>query len=66
MMKYCTAKKISTQQVYNNEYEVMSIHKSMEEALKTKVDYVFGVFEIDDSINRGDSINDSGKRWESA
>ena len=44
----------------------MSIHKSMEEALKAKVDYVFGVFEIDDSIKRGDSINDSGKKWESA
>ena len=45
----------------------MSIHKSMEEALKAKVDYVFGVFfEIDDSIKRGDSINDSGKKWESS
>ena len=65
-MKYCTAKKISTQQVYNNEYEVMSIHQSAEQALKTKADYVASVFEIDDSIKRGDSINDSGKKWESS
>ena len=65
-MKYCTAKKISTQQVYNNEWKVMSIHKSMELALQVKPDFYFGIFEIDDSINRGDSIEGSGKKWESA
>ena len=64
-MKYCIAKKVSTQQVYNNEYEVMSIHESAEQAIKTKTDYVFGVFKIDDSIKRGDSINDAGEKWES-
>ena len=66
MMKYCTAKKISTQQAYNNKYKVLSIHESMEVALKAKPDCVFGIFEIDDTIKRGDSIDDSGKKWESS
>ena len=41
-------------------------HESAEQALKTKTDYVFGVFKIDDSIKRGDSINDAGEKWESS
>ena len=61
-MKTCTAKKISTRQHLNNEFEVVSIHKSFDLAFK-KSENGHIIVEIADDINRGDSINDDGKRW---
>jgi len=63
-MKICTAKKISTQQHLNNEFEVVSIHKSFDLAIKN-VEPAYIVVEISDDIKRGDSINNDGKKWTS-
>jgi hypothetical protein len=72
-MKYCTAKKISTQNCYNNQWQVVSRHRTFPLAIK-RVDVggytssrgitIVRVFEIADDIIRGESINDNGKRWE--
>jgi len=64
-MKFCTIKKISTQQCYNNEYEVASVHKNFDLALKAAEKEDLSVIEINDDIKLGDSVNDEGKRWES-
>ena len=63
-MKFCNAKKISNQQCYNNEYAVVSVHKSIELALKARDDReIMATIEVADDIKVGDSINDSGKDW---
>jgi len=64
-MPFCTTKRISTRQCYNNEYKVISIHKNISLALKKGDREGYGVVEIGSEIKRGDSVNDNGKLWES-
>lgn len=61
-MKYCQATKISTQECYNNELRVDSIHDNFDSALECSGDTVM-IIEISDDIKIGDSINDNGKKW---
>lgn len=61
-MKYCNATKISTQQCYNNEFRVDSLHDDFDSALESSDNR--SIIEVADSIQIGDSINDSGELWE--
>ena len=61
-MKFARAKKISTQQVYNNEYKVIALHDKFDNAHKKLGDSEI-LIEVSNEIKRGDSINDNGKLW---
>ncbi len=61
-MKFARAKKISTQQVYNNEYKVIALHDTFDNAHKKLGDSEI-LIEVSNEIKRGDSINDNGKLW---
>ncbi len=63
-MKYAVAKRISNQQVYNNEFEVVSIHSNFNQALESSGRQEI-IVEVSNEISIGDSINDGGKPWES-
>ena len=64
-MKYCIATKISTDEVYNNELRVDSLHVDFDSALAAAGKNQ-PVIEVADNINVGDSINDNGAVWRSA
>jgi hypothetical protein len=64
-MKYATAKKISTQQCYNNEYAVLKIFNSFDSAWNDASDRSI-IVEVSGDIKIGDSINSNGKKWESS
>lgn len=63
-MKKCTAKKISTRQHLNNEFEVISIHSTFDLAVKNINDGHI-IIDISNDIKIGDSINENGEKWES-
>tara|TARA_R110000851_G_scaffold8289_1_gene31958 strand:+ start:2292 stop:2489 length:198 start_codon:yes stop_codon:yes gene_type:complete len=62
-MIYAIARKISTQECYNNEYEVISLHDSLDEAINLSI--ASGVAtETTNTIRIGDSINSNGDAWQ--
>ena len=61
---FAIAEKISAQQVYNNEYRVLSVLDCHTTAIN-KSGWNQSVFEIKEHVNVGDSINDNGKIWKS-
>ena len=63
-MKWAAAEKISTQEVYNNEFSVKSLHDDFAAALSESVGSDI-VMEVPDDVEVGDSINSYGKRWAS-
>lgn len=62
-MKFATATKISTQECYNSEYEVLSLHGDFNSALEQSNGQEITI-EVPENINIGDSINDNGKAWQ--
>jgi len=62
-MRFATAKKTSTQECYNNEFEVLSLHNDFDSALEQSNGQGITV-EVSNTIEVGDSINDSGKAWQ--
>lgn len=61
-MAFATVKKISTQECYNNEFEVLSLHESFDNALN-KSSGTESVIEVSTDIKRGYSINENGQTW---
>lgn len=57
-MRYAKVKKINTDQCYNNEYVVESVHASIYGALKKGTP----VFEVSDEIGVGESVDCNGKK----
>ena len=69
-MTYAIARKISTQECYNNEYKVVSLHgvvfldDALEQAINQSLDSDI-VVEVANSARVGDSINSNGDAWQS-
>ena len=63
-MIYAIARKISTQECYNNEYEVISLYYSFYEAFAQSLDSEI-VIKTTKTIRIGDSINSNGDAWQS-
>ena len=61
-MKYSVAKKISSQECYNNEFQVISLHSDFDSALESAGQNE-AVIEVSDSVAVGESINDNGQVW---
>ena len=61
-MKIAIAKKVSTQECYNNEYQVISLHDEFELALSKSGESEI-VIDVESNVSVADSIDDSGKLW---
>ena len=68
-MIYAIARKISTQECYNNEYKVVYLHDqaflddALEQAIYQSLDSDI-VVEVASTIRIGDSINSNGDAWQ--
>ncbi|MEQ3658618.1 MAG: hypothetical protein ABNH21_06650 [Glaciecola sp.] len=63
-MKYANATKISTQNVYNNELRVDSLHSTFDLALEASGQTPI-IIEVSDNIRCGDYIDDNGNLFTS-
>ena len=69
-MIYAIARKISTQECYNNEYKVVSLYNewylddALEQAMLAAQELEI-VVEVANNIRIGDSINSNGDAWQS-
>lgn len=61
-MKYAAAKKISTQECYNNEYKVTGIYDKLTDAFY-ECNNCDPIIEVPNNIKVGDSIDGDGKTW---
>ena len=69
-MIYAIARKISTQERYNNEYKVVSLYDEgfLDDALEQAIYQVMNsdiVAEVANTARVGDSINSNGDAWQS-
>ena len=62
-MKYAVAKRTSNDQVYNNEFSVISLHDDFDSALEAS-DSNDIVVEVSDNVKINDSISENGYKWE--
>ena len=64
-MIHAIARKICSQQCYNNQYLVVSLHSKHKFALK-KCGTGEIIVEVSEGTQRGDAIDSNGKPWVSA